>query len=610
MKRHWFKLSLILLLITSFSFQSAQAEAGTVHTYVPIGSGYSTATLQLFAREAVRHDTDGTVEILVIPITFATDPFNITNGERQQNLTLADNRRGLVENACNMVKLPNQACHVVLAPVLVRSDADLPSNLALFDVALDGMYILGGDQTIAMQVVANTEFENRMATAFNAGAAVSGNSAGAAVESLNMIGGYTGNNGPENGFQQGSVDLWLPDGPNDVTRGLSFGITNAVLDQHEFQRGRIARLINTSFTTGLLGIGADADTGMVITNEDTLTDVTGATAAIVIDLQTYNAMQTGHFAGPTNSLAIHRVTTHLIPPGGFGYDIKHRRPLVNGQSLLAPSLAGRSFNALHLPSGYGPLIFAGDLNSDRAGSVTQRFVALSGGQSNARLVVLTLGYAKNTDAQADAKAYATALQSLVTNPVQWFVIDSKANQSAIQDAITNYATGILITSPDQSRVLSAFASVPNITSALQSAWAGGKTVLADNAAAAALGQATSVDATPTSASLEGDSSGDFLLSGVNIQPGLNWIPGVAVEPRMVMDRHWGRVYNHLHRNHGLLGLGIDVNTAIEFSATGAKVWGKNTIVVFDGRYASYADEALSERYVLLDSYVEGDAITP
>ena len=47
-------------------------------------------------------------------------PFNITNGERQQNLTLADNRRGLVESACNAVKLPNQTCHAVLAPVLVR----------------------------------------------------------------------------------------------------------------------------------------------------------------------------------------------------------------------------------------------------------------------------------------------------------------------------------------------------------------------------------------------------------------------------------------------------------------------------------------------------------
>jgi cyanophycinase len=485
----------------------------------------------------------------------------------------------------------------------------LQSNLDLFVPELDGMYILGGDQTIAMQVVANTPFEERMASAFDAGAVISGNSAGAAVESLNMIGGYTGNNGPENGFQQGSVDLWLPGGPDPNRRGLSFGITNTVFEQHTFQRGRIARLINTTFTLGLLGIGTDAGTAAAIINEETLTDVVGETATIVLDLQTYNA--TGHFAGPTNSLAIHGLTTHLIPPGGFGYDITRRRPIVDGHALPAPTITGRSFDALHLPAGYGPLILGGGLRGDLSGTAVQRFVALSGG-SHARLVVLTLGYAKNTDAQADAKAFASALQSQTTNPVQWFVVDSKVNQSAVQNAIAN-ATGILVTSPDQARIMSALGSVPNITSVLRNAWAGGKVLLADNAAAAALGQAVSTDSTPTSSSLEGDSMEDFLFSGVSIQPGLNWIPGIAVEPRMVMDRHWGRAYNHLHRNHALLGLGVDVNTAIEFTATGATVWGKNTAIVFDGRYATYAlgtNGALSERYVLLDTYVEGDALMP
>ena len=605
MKKHWLHLCLIVFLMAGLNVQSVQADPTPGHTYVPIGSGYASDTLQLFAREAAQHDTDGTVEILVIPITFATDAFNITNGERQKNLTLADNRRGLVESACNAVKLPNQTCHAVLAPVLVRDDAFLQSNLNLFPAELDGMYILGGDQTIAMQVVANTPFEVKMANAFNAGAVVSGNSAGAAVESLNMIGGYTGNNGPENGFQQGSVDLWFPGGSDPNRRGLSFGATSVVFDQHEFQRGRIARLINTGFTTGLLGIGADADTGMVITNEDTLTDVTGATSVIVIDQFTYNA--TGQFAGPTNSLAIHGVTTHLIPPGDFGYDLTHRRPLVNGNPLPAPSVAGRSFDALHLPSSYGPLILAGDLSTDRAGSAAQRFVALSGG-SNARLLVLTLGYAKNTDAQANAKAFASALQPLVTNTVQWFAVDSK-NQAAVQSAIAN-ATGVLVTAPDQSRVMNAFAG---LSSTLRNAWAGGKVVLADNAVAAALGQAMSTDPTPTSSGLEGDSMEDFLFSGVTIQPGLNWIPGVAVEPRMVIDRHWGRAYNHLYRNHALLGLGVDRDTAIEFTATGAKVWGRNTVVVFDGRYATYGlgtNDALSARYLLLDTYVEGDSLLP
>jgi cyanophycinase-like exopeptidase len=109
-----------------------------------------------------------------------------------------------------------------------------------------------------MKVVANTPFEERMANAFNLGAIVSGNSAGAAVESRNMINGYIGNFGPENGFQQGTVDLWLYNGPTDDTRGLSFGMSNAIFEQHAFQRGRIARLINASYTSGLLGIGADA----------------------------------------------------------------------------------------------------------------------------------------------------------------------------------------------------------------------------------------------------------------------------------------------------------------------------------------------------------------
>ena len=609
MKKRWLNLCLILVFMAGFNFQIVQADQGIMHILIPTGSDYRADTLQRFALAAAQRDTNGVIDLLVLPITYGTDAYNTTNGERQKNLTLADGRRAQIEDACNVVKSSNQTCHVVLAPVLIRSDAYLQSNLDLFNVDVDGMYILGGDQTIAMKVVVNTPFEARMANAFNLGAVVSGNSAGAAVESRNMINGYVGNFGPENGFQQGIVDLWLYNGPTDDTRGLSFGISNTIFEQHTFQRGRIARLINATFTTGLLGIGADAGTAAAVVDESTLTDVTGATAAIVVDLQIYNAM--GHFAGPTNSLAIHDVTTHLVPPGGFGYDITHRRPLVDGKPIAAPTITGRTFDALHLPAGYGPLLLAGDLRGDPSGSVSQRFIALSGG-SNARLVVLALGYAKSTDAQADAKAFATALQSQVTNPVQWFVVDSKVNQAAVQSAIAN-ATGILVTAPDQSLVMNAFGSVPNITSALRNAWAGGKVLLADNAAAAALGQAVSTDATPSSSSLEDDSQGDFLFSGVSIQPGMNWIPGVAVEPRMVMDRHWGRVYNHLYRNHALLGLGVDVNTAIEFTATGAKAWGKNTVSVFDGRYASYAlgtNNALSERYVLLDTFVEGDAIVP
>ena len=194
MQKHWLRLCLMLVLIASFNFQSAQADQGPVHTLIPIGSDYRQDTLKRFALAAAQRDANGIVDLLVIPITYGTNAYSTTNGERQKNLTLADNRRGQVETACNAVKLSNQTCRVVLAPVLIRSDAYLQSNLDLFVSDLDGMYILGGDQTIAMQVVANTPFEERMANAFNLGAVVSGNSAGAAVESRNMINGYVGNN--------------------------------------------------------------------------------------------------------------------------------------------------------------------------------------------------------------------------------------------------------------------------------------------------------------------------------------------------------------------------------------------------------------------------------
>ena len=610
MKKILYLMGWLLLILAAFSFQVGVAERGSMQTLIPIGSGYSQDTLQLFARAAANRDKNGVVDLLVLPITYATDAYNITKGERVQNLKLAEERRSQIEQVCIAVKQETQICQVDLAPVFVRSDALLESNLEFFTKDVDGMYILGGDQLIAMQVVANTPFERKMAEAFNEGAVVSGNSAGAAVQSRNMIAGYVGDYGPEHGFQEGIVDLWLYDGPDDETRGLDFGISNAIFEQHTFQRGRIGRLINACFTTGLLGIGLDADTGAEVVGESYLSMVTGATAAIVVDLQTYAA--NGIFMGPSESLSIRNVATHLIPPGEFGYDITLHQPVVQGEALPAPALDGRSYEALQLHAGFGPLILGGDLSGDRVGSVAQRFVVLSGGETQARLVVLAAGYARNNAARAEAKAFATSLQGLVKQPVRWFVLNDRSNPEEVLRAIDR-ASGILVIAADPSRIVDAFERLPQITSWIYAGWQAGKTLLVDNAAAAALGEAISADPYPTDSSLESDSMADFLVGGVDVQAGLGWLPGVVIEPRMVVERHWGRLYNQLYRNSGLLGLGIDAGTAVELSESGAQVWGRNTVVVLDGRQASFGlgeNDALSARYVLLSTFVEGEEIVP
>lgn len=590
---------------------SAVAQAPVSRTLIPIGSGYEPATLERFAQAAAARDTTGNIDLLVLPITFGTSAASTTPRERRQNLELAEQRRGQLEAACNVVRQPAQACRAILVPMLIRDDAFLQSNLALFTADVDGMYILGGDQTVAMQVVADTPTEVLMAQLYAAGAVVGGNSAGAAVASLNMIAGYTGDNGPENGFQQGSVDLWLSSGVSDTTRGLIFGMPSALLDQHALQRGRIGRLINAAWSVGLPGVGVDAETGATIVNESQITDVSGRSAAFVVEFDTYGSA--GRYAGPASSLAISRATTHLIPTGGFGYDLAQRRPTVGGSPVAAPSIAGRSFSALRAPAGAGPLLLGGDLSGDLGGPAAARFVALSGG-SGARIVVLTAGYAKAAEGRAAAKAIAAALQPGVAATVQWFALDARYDSAAALSAISG-AGGVWLTSPDQSRVLAALGAAAPVRSAVIARWQAGAALLADNAAAAAAGGLMTADPPmpTTTAELEEAAIIDFRPDGVTIQPGLGLLPGAAVEPRMVFDRHWGRLYNLIAAGSTRLGLGIDVGTAVEISATSATTWGGSVAITLDGRAGAFgvgSNGALSARYVVLDSFVDGDVIIP
>lgn len=599
--------ALVLVLASALS---TGAVPPPTRTLVPIGASYDDDTLQRFALAAAQHDTSGHVLILVLPISYATNAFSITNGERKKNLTLADSRRAQIQADCDAVRSASQTCEADLVPVLTRSDTAIASNLAYFTPDVDGMFVLGGDQDVAMEVVADTSFEQRMADAYDAGAVVGGNSAGDAVQSVNMIAGFTGDLGPESGFQQGSVDLWLSSGVHDPTRGLIFGLSNAITEQHIYQRGRIGRAVNVAFTTGLPILGMDADTAGVVTNESTLTDVVGYTSGFMIDPTTYAA--SGHFGGPTSSLSVRGMATQVLPPGGWGYDLTTFEPTFDGVAQAAPSIAGRTYPALTTPAGAGPLFLSGGIAANAAGSAGQRFLVRAGGGA-ARIVVLTAGYARSTDAQAAAKAISAALQPGTTAPVRWFVLDSKTNAAAVTAAVSD-ATGILLTAPDQSRVLGAFAAQAAITSAVQARWSSGNAaLLADDAAAAALGPWLTTDAPPTDKTIEPDSQADFLAAGSTVATGLGWYGGAVVEPRLVLDRHWGRLYHLLSAHASVLGIGVDAGTALEVQGGAATTRGDSVAVVLDGRQATFGlgtNGAFSATWVVLDSFIDGEALAP
>src|SRR3954452_6636893 len=338
--------------------------ADPVTTLVPIGSDYQPDTLQLFAGEAAHRSQDQQVHILVLPISYSLSASGTTKSERKKNLTLADTRRGQVETACNAVKTADQSCLVELVPVLVTSDADAFDPAPWFTADLDGMFILGGDQTVAMNVVHDTPLERAMASAFYAGAVVGGNSAGDAVQSRDMINGYTGSNGPAESMRQGAVEVCHDAGTTTCEGGLSFGFPNLITDQHVFEYGRTGRSLNVSLTNGKPVLGMDAATGAVVTGYTQLRDVTGDTEGYVIDPAAYGA--THSFGGPDATLSARNVALHLLPPGS-GFDFGTMTPSQGGPPIAKPSISGRTSPIA--VTGGGPVFLSGGIVADPAGAV-------------------------------------------------------------------------------------------------------------------------------------------------------------------------------------------------------------------------------------------------
>src|SRR6478736_1240822 len=199
----------------------------------PIGGGYEDSTLTGFARAAAAGASGPSIDIVVVPAAYGH-----TDKDRKANLVLAQQRTDQIDAACDAaVPAPFTGCTATLAVLLDRADAQDPANsAAIASPATDGIYVLGGDQGIAMQVLASSPAESAITAALHRGVALGGTSAGAAVQSRSMINGYTGSLDAPDGLRRDSTLVWWGDDP-DLERGLDAGSTAAIFDQHFYQRG-------------------------------------------------------------------------------------------------------------------------------------------------------------------------------------------------------------------------------------------------------------------------------------------------------------------------------------------------------------------------------------
>lgn len=577
------------MMTTLFAGMTARGQDGEAGLLLPVGGGYADVypgIVAAFLEAAV----DGAVNITVLPATYSTNAGSITAAEREVNLGDAERRRFEIEEACKRAAGDDLTCTARIAPIFTRADAEDPENLAFFDAGTDAVFILGGDQGVAMAVLANTPVEDALVALHERGGVIAGTSAGGAVQSRAMIAGYSRNFAAGNAFDRGAADLWN----DDERRGLIAGIEGAILDQHFFQRGRLGRLTEAIVRPDAphVGIGVDAYTGLRVENGTVLTGVFGLYTVAVLDAATYGAAESVRYVGDRETISVRNLLVHLLAPGDSSYDLAARR-----HSLDDPAeTLTRTFDALALPAGAGALLLTGGLVPDSP--VWERFLTLTG-EDEAPLLVVAAGYPNERPAQRAADKVGKQLGGAYESAVL-----SKTGDDAL--AIDGDYRGIVVLARDQSLLQ------PARLAAIKDAWRAGVPLLLDGAAATLAGPLFSAHGpTPEDTdAAEIATQRSFLEGRTVITDGLALLD-IALEPALLADNRWGRLFSLAFTNPASVILGVADNSALLMTEEGASVIGENVVLSLDLRDAAlgYGDNrAFVIANGLIDVFAPGDEV--
>ncbi|MGI8414807.1 MAG: hypothetical protein ACR2P2_01080 [Nakamurella sp.] len=597
------------VLLAPVAAASQQAVTNSSHhhhtsTLVPIGGGYEADTEQQFAQVVARSASGATVDLLVIPSSYGDDP-----ADRQTNLEQAQLRTDELDANCEAAidHTKFAGCTATLLTLLDRDDALNAANSAALDnPGIDGAFVLGGDQDIAMHVLANTPAEAALTRAYHRGVIVSGTSAGNAVESRTMITGYTADGYPETGLQKDSVTIGWGDTLNTEDRGLAFGSQRFIFDQHFYQRGRFGRLLNITAQSvdryghgGKLGLGTDYATAAIVADDKKITGMIGESSATVFN---FDSATKPRWEGPDATLSERNVLTHLIAPGtGMTYDAVHRQLLQNGHPVPVPRP-----RALPQPFALGraTLILGGGDNGHAASAVLTSFVRAAKGS---RIVVIATGYSDTAAAQAAGNAYSAALTAAGWPGSVTVLVHGR---DAVNPATVNGAAGVVFVGGDQ-RKIGAAVSDRNFAATVRWAVLTGHAVLTDGAMTAVMADRYDAVASPTSDNYEDEGVRYFRTDAQRIQRGLGIVKNVTLEPWLTYNYRWGLLFGAAKADNKTVALGISEQTSLLLHGNTSSVVGARSVVSVDGRqgrFSTGSNGAIAAKNTYISTFAAGDQL--
>ncbi|MDP9368310.1 MAG: cyanophycinase [Chloroflexota bacterium] len=198
-----------------------------------------------------------------------------------------------------------------------RQDANAGPALEVLSRA-SGIFITGGAQSRLVTFLAGTEAMECIRRRNAEGVVTAGTSAGASILASHLMLGGTGlaGNSGDAAARKGMVEL-----------AAGFGLLqDIIVDQHFSQRGRMGRLLSVyAANPGLLSIGLDEDTAVVIDREGTL-EVLGSGMVTIIDGRNARSDYFEREVGEVLTV----VDSHLFVLGsGRRFDLDTRRPMMD-----------------------------------------------------------------------------------------------------------------------------------------------------------------------------------------------------------------------------------------------------------------------------------------
>jgi cyanophycinase len=226
----------------------------------------------------------------------------------------------------------------------------------------------------------------------------------------------------------------------------------------------------------------------------------------------------------------------------------------------------------------GPLIAIGGAEDKvRERTILRYFLEVAGG-ADASVVVL----ATASEVPETGERYADLFYSMNADSVEVLRIVSREEALAAGEEaheLLEYATGLFITGGSQLRLSSALGGT-QVEKAIRARHAAGMVVAGTSAGAAFLSQHMIA---------LGDSGATPRRRLVHLAPGLGLAPDLVIDQHFRRRDRLGRLLTALSYHPGMLGVGIDEDTAALIAEGSLRVLGAGAVTLVDGRDMRYTD---------------------